>query len=253
MKPEIGIIECTNSSNCLQVLKNADMDPSCRVHKSPANKISENLLRRRVFNWFLRLGIQLFSFILPSEAYRKFMVNDSEKRYAQGRWNYLREASESHRYSLIVGCCQLYTPPHRRVLDIGCGEGILTARLAQYGSYVGVDMNATAIAMAANQAKEDTVFVQANAESFEPLDQFDVIVFNESLHYIPNPTGVFDKYLTFLARGGVVIVSMFHVSPARLVWKHIRASGMIELTRVTINNELGITTVATFTNVRERL
>jgi len=110
-------------------------------------------------------------------------VKDSEKRYGSGRWAYMNEFAEAHRYSLIIGCSE-YRSKFPRVLDVGCGEGILQQRMA-YAKYVGVDMNAEAIRLARARADERTEFVLTDAgEQFQPQNLFDVIVFNESLYYM---------------------------------------------------------------------
>jgi 2-polyprenyl-3-methyl-5-hydroxy-6-metoxy-1,4-benzoquinol methylase len=179
---------------------------------------------------------------LPAEWYRRVLVADSEKRYSDGRWAYMNEAAESHRYSIIAGCCEYYVPGNRTVLDVGCGEGILQRRL-RYTSYVGVDMNLQAITLARSKESENTRFVLAGAEDFQPDGAYDVIVFNESLYYIPNPMTVFNKYRAFLNQAGVIVVCMFQTNLARRLWKELQRSEMRELTAVKISNELGFASI----------
>jgi 2-polyprenyl-3-methyl-5-hydroxy-6-metoxy-1,4-benzoquinol methylase len=188
---------------------------------------------------FIRAGVEIMPYIpLPEELYRKILVRDSEKRYASGRWTYMKDVAESHRYSLIVGCCEYYTSHDRKILDVGCGEGILQQRIT-YSSYVGVDMNAEAIKMAKGREDDRSVFVLAPAESYQPKSLFDVIVFNESLYYIPTPIEVFKHYRALLAPYGIIIVCMFQTNLARRIWKRLANQGMTELTTVKISNELG--------------
>lgn len=177
-------------------------------------------------------------FPLPEEWYRKLLVADSEKRYATGRWDYQREVAESHRYSLIIGCCDYFKSPDRRVLDVGCGDGILQQRLA-YKEYVGVDMNAEAIARASQREDGRTHFHCKPAGEFVPEGPFDVIVFNESLYYIGNPLGVLAHYRKFLADDGVIVICMFQTNLARKIWNRIDDTDLVELTAVKVSNEWG--------------
>ena len=177
-------------------------------------------------------------FPLPAEWYRRLLVADSEKRYASGRWDYQWEVAEAHRYSLIVGCADYYTPTSRRVLNVGCGDGILQRRIA-YGEYVGVDMNPEAIRRA--RAREDarTRFHCAPAGDFTPEGRFDVVVFNESLYYIPDPLNVLAHYRRFLAEDGILVLCMFQTNLARRIWRRIEDTDLVELTAVKVSNEWG--------------
>lgn len=200
-------------------------------------------LAEKIKRAFIRAGVEIMPFIpLPGEWYRKILVRDSEKRYASGRWAYMRDIAESHRYSLIIGCCDYYKPVDRKILDVGCGEGILQKRIA-YSDYLGVDMNAEAIAQASARADAHTAFVLAPAESYRPPALYDVIVFNESLYYIPSPIDVFNHYCAFLAPDGIVVVCMFQTNLARKIWKRLSRQNMLELTSTKISNELGFASV----------
>lgn len=194
--------------------------------------------------FFIRLGIGLMPYFpLPWEPYRKALVRDSEKRYESGRWDYMNDIAEAHRYSIIVGCCEYFTPSERRVLDVGCGEGILQKRMT-YSDYVGVDVNAAAIASAqARGAIRATFVVSDAAEGFQAAGSFDAIVFNESLYYIRNPVEVFARCRQSLSPGGIIVVCMFQTYLARQLWNKLRAFGMEELTTVKISNELGFSSI----------
>ena len=191
----------------------------------------------------IRLGVGMMPYFpLPAEWYRKILVGDSEKRYATGRWAYMRDIAESHRYSLIIGCADYYKSPNRKVLDVGCGEGILQQRMV-YLKYTGMDMNAEAIRLAQARADANTEFFLAAAESYQANDLYDVIVFNESLYYIKDPMVVFAKYRALLANDGIIIVCMFQTNLARRLWSHMADTGMAELTESRISNELGFASV----------
>src|SRR5919206_1521856 len=77
----------------------------------------------------------------------------------------------------------------RTVVDLGCGEGALTASLAQRwpGARVtGVDSSATMLAAAAAHAIPGRVeFVAGDVRTWEPEGRPDVVVSNAVLHWVP--------------------------------------------------------------------
>jgi hypothetical protein len=94
----------------------------------------------------VRLALEVMPFIpLPKEWYRTLLVKDSENRYATGRWNYLQEVSESHRYNAInweVQVNQFPCPPRiisREVTppSIGFDKGNQRRVFATEGSFLG--------------------------------------------------------------------------------------------------------------------
>lgn len=71
-----------------------------------------------------RIGLALMPYFpLPQEWYRRILAADSEKRYASGRWDYLADVSEAHRYSLIIGCAECYKGLERAAHLAGHPEG----------------------------------------------------------------------------------------------------------------------------------
>jgi SAM-dependent methyltransferase len=191
----------------------------------------------------VRLGVEAMPMVpLPSEWYRKLLVNDSEKRYASGRWGYMKGSAELHRYSLISGCATYYMPGPRRILDVGCGEGILQARIP-YDKYVGVDMNAAAIAQARAREDASTSFILADARAYEPRETYDVVIFNESLYYMSDPMSVVAHYRKYLADPGIIVVCMFQTNLARKLWKKFRRTDLVELTMAKVSNDAGFASV----------
>ncbi|MEQ3552086.1 class I SAM-dependent methyltransferase [Pseudonocardia nematodicida] len=71
----------------------------------------------------------------------------------------------------------------RRVLEVGCGEGELSARLAGHaGSLLGVDLDATAVGRAARRVPSGT-FVRRALPHGMPGGTFDLIVCADVLHH----------------------------------------------------------------------
>lgn len=130
------------------------------------------------------------------------------KQYAEGGWEWLRKLDELAHYSVLAGYL-LRLKPRARVLELGCGEGLLLDHLhpGSFSSYQGVDF-AEPIAQAQGRASEDVRFSVGDMVDFATGEQFDAIVFNESLYYLPDVLAGLLHYEAMLARDGVFLVSM---------------------------------------------
>ena len=95
---------------------------------------------------------------------------------------------EQAKYDLVIEVLdQLGTVKGRsRVLEVGAGEGLLTARLADYaGELVAVDISETAVARARDAlAGRANVVVERRTTPFDmPEGKFDLIVCSDVLYY----------------------------------------------------------------------
>jgi len=133
-----------------------------------------------------------------------------ELQYRGGEWAFLRALDQATRYSVICGYLQQLAPKGR-VLDIGCGEGVLLERLGMdnYSRYVGIDLSGAAVERAAQKHHARSLFVQADAQTYVPDETFDAIVFNEVLYYFDDPPEVLRRYRSRLEPGGVFITSLY--------------------------------------------
>ena len=86
-------------------------------------------------------------------------------------------------------------PARARVLDVGCGTGVLTRRLARLPAVetvVGVDPAPTLLARARELAADlpNVTFQEADGRSLPFGDEaFDVVVFDSTLSHVPEPEG----------------------------------------------------------------
>ena len=80
---------------------------------------------------------------------------------------------------------------NERVLDIGCGDGRVTAEIANRvprGSVVGVDASHEMIAFAQTHAAQSNLsFEVANAARLVFQNEFDLVVSFNALHWLPDP------------------------------------------------------------------
>jgi 2-polyprenyl-3-methyl-5-hydroxy-6-metoxy-1,4-benzoquinol methylase len=145
--------------------------------------------------------------------YRPLKINkfEWEKQFEGQHWDYLNDIKQLSRYSVICGYFEHFSPKGGRVLDVGCGQGILYYKLKKINSfeYVGIDISETAIELAKSTSSGEAIFFCTDLTKFFTDLKFDFIVFNESLYYLNNPLIILNKYSDNLNYRGKIIVSMW--------------------------------------------
>lgn len=95
-----------------------------------------------------------------------------------------------------------------RILDLGCGTGHLSARIAESGAeVVGVDVSGEMIAQA-RETYPDCEFVQADARSFAVERSFDAVFSNAALHWISEQDAVLESVSDALVPGGRFVAEL---------------------------------------------
>jgi len=93
-----------------------------------------------------------------------------------------------------------------RILDLGCGDGALTAKLAASGAdVVGVDASAEQVA-AARARGLDARVMDGEALAFE--SEFDAVLSNAALHWMKRADAVIDGVWRALKPGGRFVAEM---------------------------------------------
>jgi trans-aconitate methyltransferase len=98
--------------------------------------------------------------------------------------------------------------PGESVLDLGCGTGVLTARIAETGATVtGIDSDPTMIAAARTRLPGADLRV-ADAHDFVVDDPVDAVFSNAALHWMPAPVEVLGCVTDALRAGGRFVAEM---------------------------------------------
>ena len=101
----------------------------------------------------------------------------------------------------------------RRVLDVGCGGGVLAESMAQCGAAVtGIDLAGKPLRVAQLHALETGAQVEYREASAEALAKelptaFDIVTCMEMLEHVPDPASVVSACATLVKPGGAVFFS----------------------------------------------
>jgi trans-aconitate methyltransferase len=96
--------------------------------------------------------------------------------------------------------------PGERVLDVGCGDGVLTKKIAELGcNVVGIDSSADFVASA---RKLGLTVVQKSASDMDFGPQFDAVFSNAALHWMKDADVVIERVRRALLPKGRFVAEM---------------------------------------------
>lgn len=123
----------------------------------------------------------------------------------------------------------------RRVVDVGCGGGILAETMAERGAVVtGIDMGEAPLAVARLHLLESGVDVdyrQCTAETLadEKPGSFDTVTCMEMLEHVPDPGSVIEACARLAKPGGDVFFSTLNRNPKAYLFAIVGAEYMLRL------------------------
>lgn len=122
-----------------------------------------------------------------------------------------------------------------KVLDVGCGGGILAESMAQKGAQVtGIDMAEKALGVARlHQAESgtDVEYLQSTAEDLaaERAGRYDVVTCLEMLEHVPSPASIVSACCTLVKPGGDVFFSTINRNPKSFLFAIVGAEYVLNM------------------------
>jgi 2-polyprenyl-6-hydroxyphenyl methylase/3-demethylubiquinone-9 3-methyltransferase len=123
----------------------------------------------------------------------------------------------------------------KRVVDVGCGGGILAESMAQRGAIVlGIDLSTKPLRVAELHALESGVRVDYRETSAEALatqqpEAFDVATCMEMLEHVPDPAQTLAACARLVRPGGWVFVSTLNRNPKSFLFAILGAEYVLGL------------------------
>lgn len=131
---------------------------------------------------------------------------------------------------------QLAAIKGKRVVDIGCGGGILSESMARKGADVlGVDLAEKPLKVAQLHAMEAGITnieyrsIAAEALAAEQAGQFDTVTCMEMLEHVPNPESVVNACATLAKPGSWVFFSTINRNPKAYLFAILGAEYLLKM------------------------
>lgn len=125
--------------------------------------------------------------------------------------------------------------PRPRIVDVGCGGGILTESLASMGADVtGIDLSEMSLEIARQHAGSHELSIDYRHQNAEQLaheqeGSFDVVVCMEMLEHVPDPAQVIAACARMLKPGGRAIFSTINRTPKAFLFAIVGGEYILRL------------------------
>lgn len=124
---------------------------------------------------------------------------------------------------------------NKKVIDIGCGGGILSEAMAKLGAQVkGIDMGEAPLAVAKlhlGESQLDIDYEKITAEEISEREagQYDVVTCLEMLEHVPDPSSVINACMKLVKPGGNVFFSTINRNPKSYLFAIIGAEYILKM------------------------
>jgi len=178
----------------------------------------------------LSKGLRRLRKVVDSRFFKRWGSSERKKaiwdqEFGSGDWRYLDSTRDDAVYGYLARHCAGGT-----ILDLGCGSGNTANELddSAYSQYLGVDVSEKAILMAIARSRRNgreakNRYVCADVERFVPDARYEVVLFRESLFYVPvsKVLQLLERYRQYLTKDGVFIVRMCSREKHRAIVRRI--------------------------------
>ncbi len=123
----------------------------------------------------------------------------------------------------------------KKVLDIGCGGGILSESMTKRGAKVkGIDLGEAPLAVAKIHAKEENLEVEYQSIAAEDIAQqepnsYDIVTCMEMLEHVPDPAAIVTACATLAKPNGHVFFSTINRNPKSFLFAIVGAEYVLDL------------------------
>ena len=123
----------------------------------------------------------------------------------------------------------------KKIVDIGCGGGILTESMAKSGAEVsGIDMAEAPLAVARLHLHESNLEIDYRQSTAEELaeqeaGQYDIVTCLEMLEHVPDPARVVQSCFDLVKPGGHVFFSTINRNPKSFMFAIVGAEYVLRL------------------------
>ncbi len=162
---------------------------------------------------------------------------DKFDRVSQIWWDLKGEMGTLHtinplRTNYIMENLAVRTP---KILDVGCGGGILSEALAKTGAQItGIDLSLASLQVAGQHALEQGLEIDYRYESVEDIARklpgsFDVVTCMEMLEHVPDPGRIVAACAQALKPGGHAVFSTINRTPKAFLFAIIGGEYVLRL------------------------